>query len=57
MKMKRYIIKLWLNEKHFARWDMLAKNNQEAQGHCEHLKECCRQNGKWNPVRADIKLA
>jgi len=54
MKKKHYIIKLWLNEKHYAKWDILAKDNIEAQYTCEHLKECCRKNGKWNPIRADI---
>lgn len=55
MRSKHYQIKLWLNDKHFAKWDVLAKDNQEAQERCEHLKECCIINGGWNPIRADIK--
>ena len=57
MKSKHYQIKLWLNDRHFAKWDILAKDNQEAQERCEHLKGCCINNGGWNPIRADIKEA
>ena len=54
---KRYVIKLWINERSFAKWDILAKDNIEAQEICEHLKECCNKYGKWNPIKANIKLA
>lgn len=57
MKNKRYIIKLWINKKHFAKWEVFAKDNQEAQEICEHLKQCCFNNGKWIPIQASIKLA
>ena len=57
MKKKCYIIKLWMNEKAFCKWDILAQDNTEAQEKCEHLKECCFKYGGWNPVLADIKLA
>ena len=29
--------------------------NRFPQSICEHLKQCCINNGGWNPIRADIK--
>ena len=55
MKNKVYRIKLWINESFFCKWDVYAKDNQEAQGICEHLRGCCMKTG-WIPIRADIKV-
>lgn len=55
VKKKTYRIKLWMNEKFFCKWDVYARDNTEAQSICEHLKQCCINNGGWNPIRADIK--
>ena len=56
MKRKIYRIKLWMNDRYFCKWNVYANYNQEAQNICEHLKECCRMNGGWNPIKADIKV-
>lgn len=56
MKNKRYRIRLWINEKHFAEWSISAEDNQDAQSRCDYLKGCCLKYGGWSPLRADIKL-
>ena len=56
MKRKLYCIKLWVNERSFCKWNIYAKDNVEAQSICEYLKQCCVMNGRWKPVRADIKV-
>ena len=56
MKNKVYRIRLWIDNKNSCVWDIYAKTHQDAQAHCERLKECCRKNGGWNAVEASIKL-